>query len=136
MPAERFVGTVEGGKVRLDHVPRWKAAMSVFEGQRVEITIQRYRENRSLKANAYLWGVVYKAIAEWSGHEVDEIHDAMKVLHLAPKDVTMPTGELVKALGSTRTLNTEQFAEYVSKVKLWAGEQGLHVPEPDEVGDL
>ena len=127
---ETFSGHVSGGKVRLDHRPRWDAAVLGLEGKRVEVTLQRYRENRSLRANAYLWAI-YQEIANWSGHERDEIHEAMKAMFLPAREVTLPSGEQVKVLGSTRTLKTDEFAHYVDRVKLWAMEQGIELPEPE-----
>ena len=118
-----------------DQPKRWRAAATRHEGKRIEITIQRLRLGRSLKANAYLW-VLYEYISKWSGHSKEEIHDAMRALHLAPREMTLPTGELVRCLGSTRALNTEQFAEYIARVKVWAAEQGLPLPDSSEVGDL
>ena len=136
MASERFVGTVERGKVRLDHVPRWRAAIQRLEGRRIEVTLQQFRQTRSLKANAYLWGVIYPTIAEWSGHDENELHDAMKAMFLPAREVSLPTGEVVMALASTRTLDTLAFSDFVTRVKVWARGQGVEIPEPDDVGDL
>jgi hypothetical protein len=133
---ERFTGRVEEGKVVFDQPQRWRAAVARHAGKRIEITLQRFRQQRSLRANAYLWGVVYRTIEEWCGHTAEELHDVFKAKFLPPREITLPTGELVVGLSSTRQLTSEQFSEFVSKVKLFAAEQGLHVPEPDEVGDL
>lgn len=135
MHAQRFTGTVEAGHLVIDDRPRFRSAIANLNGKQVEVSIGRRRQVRSLKANAYLWGGVYPYIAQWSGHDEEEIHAAMKDLHCPKKDLTLPTGEIV-SVRSTRLLDLEEFSEYVSKVKRWAAENGLCIPEPDEVGDL
>ena len=133
MADERFTGTVKGGKVIFDQPTRWRGAVARHEAKRVELTLAREKKARSLKANAYLWGVVYRTIAEWSGHDEDELHEVFKGMFLPARELMFPTGEAVEARGSTKVLDSFAFAEYVSKVKLWAAEQGVHVPEPDEM---
>jgi len=132
MHVRRFIGTVRRGKLVLDQKERFRQAVEGFEGKRVELSLGPKKQNRSLKANAYLWGGVYPYIAEWSGHDVEEIHAAMKHLHCPRKEMAMPTGELVQVT-STRILTLEEFSEYVSKVKRWAAENGLNIPDPEEV---
>lgn len=129
---ERFGGRVEKGQVVFDDPRRWRGVVGRHEGKRVKVTIERERKLRSLKANAYLWGVVYRTIAEWSGHDDEEIHDAMKSMFLPKRELLLPTGEEIPAHGSTRVLDDVEFSDYVSKVKRWAGEQGVLVPEPDD----
>ena len=129
----RHVGVVKGGAVQFADPIRWRAAVGRLEGKRVLVTVQREKEARSLRANAYLWGVVYRTIAEWSGHDDEEIHEAMKRLHLPSREMVMPTGEVVSLPGSTAELDSGAFSEYVARVKRWAAEQGLYVPEPDEI---
>jgi len=52
------------------------------------------------------------------------------------RDITLPSGESMTVLGSTRKLDSVAFSEYVSKVKRWAMEQGLEIPDQETVGDL
>mgnify|MGYP000994485889 CR=1 FL=1 len=128
----RFVGTVEHGRLLLDQRDRFRQAVEGFNGKRIELTIGPKKNNRSLKANSYLWAGVYPYIAEWSGHDVEEIHAAMKHLHCPRKQFTLPSGEIGHVV-STRTLDECEFSEYVSKVKRWAAENGLNIPDPEEV---
>lgn len=132
---ERFSGFVRGGKVRIDQADRWKALLAHLEGKPIEVSLGRLRQNRSLKANAYLWAI-YRYIAEWSGHDENEVHDAMKGMFLPMREVTLMDGEKVMTLGSTRGLDTVAFGEFVTRVKVWARGQGIEVPEPEEVGAL
>jgi hypothetical protein len=130
---ERFGGQIREGKLLLDEPARWRGAVARHTGKRVSISLERYRKGRSLKANAYLWGVVYRTIAEWCGHTDDELHEIFKSKFLPRRELLLPTGEEIPLSGTTAALDTDAFSEYVSKVKLWAAEQGVHVPDPDEV---
>ena len=132
MHAIRFTGAVIGARLVLDERERFQKALECLDGKRIELSLGPKKQNRSLTQNAYLWGGVYPYIAEWSGHDVEEIHAAMKHLHCPRKEMAMPTGELVQVT-STRILTLEEFSEYVSRVKRWAAENGLNIPDPEEV---
>jgi hypothetical protein len=43
-----------------------------------EISINKFRKSRSLQQNRYMWGVVYKLIADHTGYTADEVHQLMK----------------------------------------------------------
>lgn len=84
---------------------------------------------RSSRANAYLFGVVYKLIAKELGYSVDEIHEAMKQKFRSREDLA--TGLII--VRSTRT-GSPDFWEYVEHVRHWSHTfLGLYIPEPNEV---
>lgn len=121
------------GQLRPREVGRWAGFLARLKGKSVEVVVRTERKHRSMKANAFLWGVVYAAGAEWSGYEPEEFHVAMKLLHLPQKEMVLPTGEVIQTVGSTRELDTEQFGAYVNKVVRWLAEQGVPVPSSSEV---
>lgn len=127
-----FSGTVQKGQLKLDIPARWRGLLARYEGRRIQLVLRPEWKGRSLSANAYLW-VIYEAIGEWCGHNKEEIHVFMKAQFLPLQEVALPTGELVKMIGSTRKLSTEQFSEYVSRVKAWAAGNGCYVPDPDQI---
>src|SRR3990167_6639183 len=71
-PRLPFVGVVVStpkGKA-LDLCTRGEIAafVAAFElGERLAVTVKRYKATRSQKANAYLWGVVYELMAKGQG---------------------------------------------------------------------
>ena len=131
---ETFGGQVnDEGVLVIDQPVRWRGVLARHKGRRVHLTVQREQQRRSLKANAYLWGCVYHELAEWSGHTEDELHEFFKEKFLPKRELMFPTGEEVPIHGTTRLLSMEEFSEYVSKVKLWAAEQGVPIPEPDDL---
>lgn len=129
----RFVARVEKGSVIFVDPARWRGVVARHEGKRIAVTVEREQTTRSLKANAYLWGVVYRTIAEWSGHTEDEIHEAMKEKFLVRRELVFPSGEEMPVVGSTAILDTVDFSTYVMNVKAWAAGCGVLIPEPGEI---
>jgi len=133
-PAPIFRARVdEQSKLVVLEVGRFAGYLSRLRGKTVEVIVRPELKHRSLKANAYLWGVVYAAASEWSGHDAEELHEVFKGRFLPMRQVVMPTGELLDAPGSTRELDTEAFSEFMRKVIVWLAEQGVHVPDASEV---
>ena len=115
---------------------RWRGWLARHRGKDVTITIAPEVKPRSTRSNAYLWGVVYPALAEWSGHEPEEIHEIMKALFLPRQFRTLPDGSSIEVAGSTASLDTVTFGEYVDRLILFAAENGLYVPAPGEIVDV
>jgi hypothetical protein len=102
----------------------------------VAVLVEPEYQPRSGQANKYLWAVVYGALAEWSGHETEEIHEAMKARFLFPRMVTMPDGSTTEIAGSTAALNSLEFGEYVDRIIRYAAECGVVVPAPGEIVEV
>jgi len=43
-----------------------------------------------------------------------------------------PDGEVMKSLGSTTKLSTQEFEVYMENVRAWAAEYGCEIPLPNE----
>jgi hypothetical protein len=137
--SERFTGYVNPDgrgitQILLDDRKRWRDAIRRLAGKRFEISLGPEKKDRSLRANRYLWAI-YNEIARSCGHDAEEIHVCMKKLFLPPRQIDLGE-ESVLVPGSTRKLSSVEFAAYVDKVKLWAMEQGLELPDPEHVGEL
>lgn len=85
---------------------------------------------RSNQQNNYLW-LIYELIAEYSGDNKDSIHEYCKNRFLSVKIEVM--GENLKVVKSTSSLKTDEFNEYVDKVKQFAAEMGLVITDYNEV---
>lgn len=129
MDAQRFTGKVDKGRVVFDQPERWTGGLARYAGRRVEVTIRAERRVRSLSQNRYYWSVVVPIFGEWTGEEKDEAHETLKTLHLMT-DFVLPTGELIRKPGSSRTLSTVEFQAYVERVCTWLALQGVYVPPP------
>lgn len=91
-------------------------------------TIIKEKIPRTLKANAYYWVAVVGIPAQHFGYSVEEMHEALKWLFLRKFEEGKP-----ETVRSTTELSTVEFSEYVEKCRKWAAEEGLVIPDPDEV---
>ena len=105
------------------------------EGKEVEVEINVKKSRRSLDANAYLWGVVYKIIALHTGHSEQEIHEYMKRICLPPVFKKI-MGKEIKMPRSTSDLNKSDFYEYIEKIRAEVSTLGIIIPEANSENNL
>lgn len=100
------------------------------------VTIERRHATRSLLQNAYYFGVILPALADYTGYTVDELHEYCKG-RFNPKQVIVANahGEIIdeQRIGlSTTTLNRLTFGEYCESIRQWAARDlGVVIPDPD-----
>ena len=129
-------GELRHGKLLVQSWQRFAAAFAVSRDGPVVIRVERVTATRSQQANAYLWGVVYRLMAEETGHDPEEIHDDM-CLRFLSKTLTWvneQTGEVEERQvpGRSRSLDVTEFHEFVERVRLFAAEWlGLTIPDPE-----
>lgn len=87
------------------------------------------KARRSTPANARYW-VLLHAISE--GVPVQGKHHSSEVWHtyfkskfLGCEEVTLPNGKTMQFPHSSAELDTAEFADFMMKVELWAGEHGV-----------
>ena len=111
-----------------------------FKGQHCDVVIEPHRDRRSERANAYLWGVVYKAIAEYTGHPAEAVHEAMVTKFLPSEAQRLSffertTGEVLEVDINPRRsskLTGTAFYDFVEEVRAFAREfLGVETPDPD-----
>ena len=133
-----FTARIEDGRLKVS-LRALQVMREVLKGWRacpVTVTVERQHATRSLTANAYYFGVVVEHIAEHTGYTPEETHAALKTLFL-PKRLALlgQNGELHDELvigGTTTTLNTIQFYEYVEKCRAFALDKlGVVIPVPE-----
>ena len=110
------------------------------------ITIEEAKSKRSLKANAYYWGVVVEMMSEVTGYEGEEIHEYLCGARWGWKDKRVPkTPRNPEGLESVpvRTTTTDengrrsvlrimQFYEFVEFARRFAAVKlHLNIPDPD-----
>lgn len=109
--------------------------MRAWPGQRVKVTVELYRKKRSLEQNSYLWGVVYPTMLREGGDgwTADDIHELMlgewggwEVIDLYGQKRKRPKRRSSK-------LNTTDFTDFVAYIQQFAAEQGIYIPDPNEV---
>lgn len=111
------------------------------DGLEIELTVTRRRATRSPHANAYYWGVVIKEFHDHCtrqdmGYTENDLHEVLKAKFL-PKRLAVcdSNGEIQGDFvmgGSTRSLNTNEFYEYVESCRQWLAELGINTDDPGE----
>lgn len=109
----------------------WKILKTLKE-KKYAIEIKQYRENRSNPQNRYYWGAVLSILSSHTGFTSEEMHEVLKQKFL-PVFKALPTGEEIRIPGSTSTLDTVQFEDYLEKIKQFAiQELDCYLPDPSE----
>jgi hypothetical protein len=124
-----FAAIVQDGHLIMEVRGLYARHLQSLEGKRVTVTVEKEKRKRSNQQNKYYWGVVLQLIAEHTGEDPENIHEALKA-HFAPKHVV---GNIVIP-SATRYLDTIDFSTFVEKVARWAAEElGIMIPLPGEV---
>jgi len=124
-----FKGKVENGKPKIDNPELWASYLRQLEGKEFDLTIEQHKERRTQAANRYYWGVVCEIAGQHFGYTKDEMHEAFKILFLRkPKEEGKPA-----TVGSTATLDTIQFTDYLDKCIRFCAEHGIEIPEAGEI---
>lgn len=92
-----------------------------------DLIIRKKKKSRSNNQNRYLWGVVYKMIADETGHSSDEVHEHVRWRFLRKH------GKL-ETVRSTPDLSTVEMEKYLEDIRRFcATELNLSIPLPNEV---
>lgn len=125
-------GKIEHGKIELFDQRAYDIQVKRLEGKDIQITIAKRQYKRSDRQNRYYFGVVVDIIGNELGYSPEEIHELLKALFLKTK---IPfKGNEVEIVKSTTALNTQEFEEYLEKIRIWAStELGVVIPLPNEI---
>lgn len=123
-----FYGKVEDKKLVLDDPKALTKQIAKFDGKKVRLSIEAMRDIRSVKQNAYYWGVVLPILSDETGHTAEEMHGTMALEFLSFYDAQFK----VTVIRSTTSLNKGEFIEYTAKIRQWASQFGILIPEPNE----
>jgi hypothetical protein len=123
----KFRATIENGKFNFSEPSKFRDHVAKFSGQEIAVSVTKWRKPRSDNQNSYYWGCVIELLSEHSGYTPDEMHEALKQLFLTDKTLQIPK------VKSTTDLNTLEFEEFLSKVRIWASvELQVNIPFPRE----
>ncbi len=127
IPVPSFKGWIEAEHIVLDDREAFARQIKTLEGERVSLTLKKFRKGRSLKQNAWYWAGILPVLAEFLGYTVEELHNGLKSRLLAShEDSPIP------AVKSTAALDTMQFSDYLERVRQLAAELGCVLPDPGE----
>lgn len=140
LPLVTASGYIKAGRLMIRNRAQFDAAIGgLKDGWEVEVEVSRLRATRSQQANRFYWGVVLDALAQHTGYTPEELHDLMKCRFLPKERAFLDgNGDVVEQYvlgGSTRGLDTAEFAEYVNKIREWASSVlNCYIPDADEAG--
>lgn len=99
------------------------------EETRVEITVKKWHKKRSDKQNAYYW-VCLTAISKDTGELPEVLHETFKAMFL--KRQVKIKNKVISVVGSTTSLDSFGFTEYIEKISSFMADFGIILPAPNE----
>jgi hypothetical protein len=120
-----FISQVKDGKCHNGESIRRMIAK--YEGQKVKITIEKYRKRRTLSQNNYYWGVLIEyavsaARAEDPTITPKEMHQILKQeCGIITKEIVIVNARqfIVDKEGTTTDKTTTEFSAYVERCRQW-----------------
>lgn len=122
-----FLASIQKGRLVFNNPDGFEKYLLRLNDKSVDVVVRLPRKDRTNPQNRYMWGVVYGLLSEYTGYTPSEIHDSMRMLFLQDNLRKIPT------LRSTTELTTVEMENYLSQIKQWAAEQGVIIPDPNQV---
>lgn len=133
MPPPVFTGRVTDAAVLVLDTPHdYTRHKATLRNKRIEVTLRRLREKRSLDQNAYLHGVVVPLMIDYTGDDVAGTKlSLMGEMWGWKKDKL--TGRELPIKPHTSDLTVEEFSALIEWVGPWAlTKHGVFIPLPGE----
>ena len=111
------------------------------EGRRQCVEIKAFVNNRSVSQNRTYW-MWLNEISECVGMHSEDLHEQLKARILGVQEVRIPRYFMGQDYGepkiiikpkSTKSLDVNQFSEYMFAVEELAKEMGIVLPMPDDI---
>jgi hypothetical protein len=132
---QKFSGEIRDGRAHVSDSNRERFDSYIKHefknGDRIWISVGRLSDKkiRSIESNNYYWGVVVHMLSQETGYEKDEMHEALKLKFLQWEPL-----EGIPTTVSTTKLSSDQFAEYIERIKRWAAiDLGVYIPSTSEI---
>ncbi len=126
----RFLAVIKDKTITFGNLIYARHHLGKLEGKTVIVTVEKQHNKRSLNQNKYYW-LCLGIIADYTGHDSDELHTIYKSRFLPPKEIRL-NGVRYLVPGSTTDLTKGQFVEYIMKITADAAQTGLKLPTPEE----
>ena len=101
----------------------------IKEGKTPQVTIKEKAsgDKRSLEANKFLWGKLYKSISQFTGYLPMEVH--LLCGHLFLSEQKTINGVQVPYVRSTSDLTIEEFSSYIQSIEVYFSQLGWSMNE-------
>jgi hypothetical protein len=132
----KFHAQIIAGRIRLFPGERryYDECLRSLEGKNVQLTLGKVKGLRTEQQMRYYFGVVVKLIADYTGDDIDTIHEFLKD-KFAPKKTITVEKETRVVPGCTHDLFKDNFFEdYVDHIRQWAAQElQIVIPDPNQV---
>lgn len=118
----------EEGRLTLDDPAAFARARATLRGQDVQVLIEPKHKPRSLAENNYYWGVIIPMVSGLLGRPEKETHIDLRAEFLSEYDKL----HNIYHIKSTSVMSTSDFEKYMSNIRMWASDNGLFIPLPNE----
>ncbi len=129
IPAPSFKGWIEAEHIVLDDREAFAQQIKRLEGERVSLTLKKFRKGRSMNQHRYYFAIlrIFSEFCGYGSDEMEDLHNELKSRFLRRhEDGPIPT------VASTTSLDTMQFSDYLERVRQLAAELGCVLPDPGE----
>ena len=100
----------------------------IKQGKTPQVTIkEKADKGRSLEANKFLWGKLYKSISQFTGYLPMEVH--LLCGHLFLSEQKTINGVQVPFVRSTTDLTIEEFTFYIQNIESYFAQLGWSMDE-------
>lgn len=99
----------------------------IKEGKQPQVTIKEKvsGDKRSIEANKFLWGRLYKSISQFTGYLPMEMH--LLCGHLFLSEQKTINGVQVPYVRSTTDLTVEEFTSYIQNIESYFAQLGWSI---------
>lgn len=129
-------GLSVGGRLELPPDARLIAWLARYEGEPLFVDLRPVHERRTSPQNRRIWAGYQRALRSFSalsGHDKDELHDAMKNRFVAPVRLYTEGGDLIGEARSTRRMSRPAFSDFNEEVSALFASYGCDLyPDKEE----
>jgi len=125
----KFTASIEEGKLVLLHRDEFIKYLKGFEGKRVQIEVDKFREVRSLEQNRRYFGALVRTMADEAGYTVAQMHSVLKA-DFKTEWVKHPvTKRMIEIVPSSTVDNKEEFNRRMAHAEQMANEMGIVISD-------
>ena len=96
------------------------------------VNIKLHKKKRSLPQNRLMWMWLH-CIKDETGNSVDSLYQYFCSQYL-PWNGELVFGTEVHTIGGSSQLNTKEFTDFLDNIKVEMAEQGIYLPQPNDLG--
>jgi hypothetical protein len=130
-----FPGTINDGILSLDNAAELHTYLKTFPtGKRVEVSVAKLKNKRSIDQNAYYWSGVIGTIAKETGQDPQSVHETCKSMFRSRS--VLFRGKWLRMVDSSKDADTIEFTEYIERIRAYFGEEfHITIPDPQALTD-